>query len=197
MTAFAAPEVAPASQPPAGRRGSLNKSLLSDTPPASTQRRSNLQDLFLVGLIDGDGCFSVSFLANKRILLGFHITGALTKSQLRLFFRVKRRFDQCGSITRKRGTSSKSYCRYQVDSFRDIKKCIVPFMDQHTLYTEKAIHYAKFKKVVDLIERKAHLNRSGFLEIVEIAYDMNQAGKRRKLTKEEYLQKYCSFDPKL
>jgi len=81
----------------------------------------SMQDPFLAGLIDGDGCFSVSFLANKRILLGFHITGACSKSQFRLFLRVKRRFHQCGSITRKRGTSG-SYCRYQVDSFRDIIK---------------------------------------------------------------------------
>jgi len=63
-------------------------------------------------------------------------------------------------------------------------------MDQQTLYTEKAIHYAKFRKIVDLIERKAHLTRVGFLEIVEIAYEMNQSGKRRKWTKEEYIEKY-------
>jgi LAGLIDADG endonuclease len=128
---------------------------------ARSEKRG-VQDPFIVELIDGDGCFSVSFLAKKRILLGFHITGALTKSQFRLFFRIKRRFGQCGSITRKRVGSASSYCRYQVDSFRDIKKHIIPFMDQHTLYTEKAIHYAKFRKVVDLIKKGAHLNRLGF-----------------------------------
>lgn len=156
--------------------------------PGPTPARS-LQDPFIGGLIDGDRCFSVSFLANKRILLGFHITGACSKSQFRLFFRVKRRL-LCGSITRKRKASG-SYCRYQVDSFEDIIKYIVPFMDQQTLYTEKAIHYTKFRKVVDLIERKAHLTRLGFLEIVEVAYEMNQAGKGRKWTKEEYIEKYA------
>ena len=64
-------------------------------------------------------------------------------------------------------------------------------MDKYRLYTEKANHYLKFKEVVYLVEKRAHLDAQGFSQIVNIAYDMNLEGKRRKLSKEEYLKKYA------
>ena len=35
-----------------------------------------------MGLIDGDGCFTVNFLADKKLLLGFHITGHTSAIEL-------------------------------------------------------------------------------------------------------------------
>ena len=158
------------------------------TPSMKIQRL--LEDEFIVGLIDGDGCFFVSFLANNKIKLGFHITVAFTESQVRLFQLVKDCFGQCGVIQKKH-KGPKTYCRFQLDSFSVIQKQIIPFMDKYNLYTEKANHYLKFKEVVYLVQSKAHLDARGFSQIVNIAYDMNLGGKRRKLSKEEYLKKYA------
>lgn len=151
-------------------------------------------DQFIVGLIEGDGCFSVSFPSSHtarlgKILFTFHITGALTENQLSLFRGVQEHFAHCGKITSKHNQLGK-YCRYEVNSLADIRKHIIPFMDKYTLYTPKAIHYSKFKQVVELVQNKAHLNQSGFFQIVDIAYEMNLGGKRRKLSKEELLKKY-------
>lgn len=46
-----------------------------------------LDENFLIGLIDGDGCFSVSFKANKELQLGFHISGHVSSEELFLKIR--------------------------------------------------------------------------------------------------------------
>lgn len=89
-----------------------------------------LEDHFIIGLIDGDGCFNLNFLANRKISFGFHITGDL--SQKDLFIKIQNKF-QCGSIRIK----DSGTLRYQVDSFQDICDKIVPFVDQYGLFTIK------------------------------------------------------------
>jgi len=66
----------------------------------------------------------------------------------------------------------------------------VPFIDNNSSLTSQSIHYTIFKKVCQLIYNKPNLSDSDLLSIIELAYNMNKDGKRRKLTKEEYIKKY-------
>lgn len=47
-----------------------------------------------------------------------------------------------------------------------------------------------FKQITEQVKKGLHKNDQGFLDIINQAYDMNLQGKRRKLTKFEYIQKY-------
>jgi hypothetical protein len=65
-------------------------------------------------------------------------------------------------------------------------------MDKYQLYTNKVVHYEIFKKICKLIQNKQHESKEGILQIINLAYNMNKDGKRRKLTKEEYINKYIN-----
>lgn len=61
-------------------------------------------------------------------------------------------------------------------------------MSKHQLHSVKSEHFSIFKQVLNLVNLKEHQTNKGFLNIVNLAYNMNLEGKRRKLTKEEYLK---------
>ena len=158
----------------------LNKDLAKQTY-SSFERP--IPDHFIIGLVDGDGCFNINFLADGELSFGFHITGGL--EQRELFNLVKSKLG-CGSVKQKdTGT-----LRYQVSSFQDMCSKVIPFMSQYEFHTYKSRHFAIFKDIAKLVMDGQHRHFNGFMHIIDRAYDMNLKGKRRKLTKQDYINKY-------
>lgn len=143
-----------------------------------------LNDQFLIGLIDGDGSFNISFKANKKIQFGFHITQ--DQASLNLLKKIQDLFN-CGSINEKK---TANYIRYQIDNINLIYTVLIPFIDKYIFHTNKAIHYNIFKEVCHLIYNNSNPSNNDLLKIIDLAYNMNKDGKRRKMTKEEYIAKY-------
>lgn len=148
-----------------------------------------LTDQFIVGLIDGDGSFNVSFHAHAKLRFEMQITG--DRSQETLFRQIQQRLG-CGFL---RVEHRKNVLKYQVIGGKQIAKYVLPFMagDGLELHTEKKKHYDIFKHVLEVyVLGKDFIKTRDFLDIVELSYNMNFEGKRRKLTKEEYLAKYTA-----
>lgn len=141
-----------------------------------------LNPAFLAGLIDGDGSFHVSFLAGGKIKPGFHLTQHYT---LRGLLDTVLSFFSCGTIQEKG-----SVIRYQIDKFDDIVNVLIPFMENNTLHTDKNTHYHIFKEVCILMKDNKELSKEDLLRIIDLAYNMNKDGKRRVMSKEEYIAKY-------
>ena len=136
---------------------------------------------FLVGLIEGDGSFHISFKAKRDLDFGFHITQHI--SSLPLLKKVQQLLG-CGTLQNK----SKTVVRYQIDTLNAIQQNLLPFMSKHQLHSVKSEHFSIFEQVINLVNLKEHQTNKGSLKIVNLAYNMNLEGKRRKLTKEEYLK---------
>lgn len=111
--------------------------------------RSVPEDQFVMGLIDGDGSFSVSFMSDCELGFDFHITGDL--SQRELFSMVQSKLD-CGYITAK----GPGTLRYEVNSFSDICSKVIPFASRYEFHTLKATHFAIFKEVANLVLQGQH-----------------------------------------
>jgi hypothetical protein len=60
-------------------------------------------------------------------------------------------------------------------------------MEQYTLFTEKQEHFTIVRDIL-LKYGLTKLTRGNKLEIVDLAYNMNLNGKRRKLTKQVYIK---------
>lgn len=114
---------------------------------------------------------------------GFHITQHI--SSLLLLEKVQELLG-CGKGPYKK--KSKTVIRYQIDSLNAIRQNLIPFMSKHQLHSVKSEHFSIFEEVINLVNLKEHQTDKGFLKIVNLAYNMNLEGKRRKLTKEEYLK---------
>lgn len=60
-------------------------------------------------------------------------------------------------------------------------------MDENPLCSERAEHYKIFKEVSLRIRNQKPLTLENKLEIVELAYNSNKGGKRRRISKSDYI----------
>ena len=150
----------------------------------SNIHKSNLTLDFIAGLIDGDGSFNVAFQIkpNKRVKVNF--TVVQERSCKNLLNELKSYFS-CGEVY---DLPSAAY-RYQLENVDFILKNIKPLLDKVKLNTYKANTYNIMIKVCELIKIKGYKSDEAFIKIVEIAYDSNKKGKRRKTTKEQLIKK--------
>jgi hypothetical protein len=72
---------------------------------------------------------------------------------------------------------------FTIENNKTLHEKIVPFFNKYQLAT-KTEDFKKFSQVVEMMDKKVHLDIEGFKRIVEIAFTMNAQGKNRKYTKE-------------
>jgi hypothetical protein len=68
----------------------------------------------------------------------------------------------------------------------DVAGAIVPFFEQYPLQVKDA-DFRLFAEIVDLMQRKEHLEPAGFERVVRLAYGMNANGKQRARSLEQVL----------
>ena len=139
---------------------------------------------FIVGLIDGDGSFNVSFQYKPypRIRVNFTVVQETSCKEL---LNELKTFFGCGNVYDLPSAAS----RYQVENVDLILSKIVPILNKVTFNTQKSIYYDTIIKVSEAIKIKGYKSTEDFINIVELAYDTNKLGKRRKLTKKEFIEK--------
>lgn len=137
----------------------------------------------IAGIIDGDGSFFISFQTDGTIKTGFNITS--DKNSKYLLEKIQLQLENIGSIHE----GSKNELVYTVNGINQIIDVLIPFMDNNPIFSEKAMHYSKFRTVSHMLGKKKEqpLTLQSKLNIVELAYDMNKKGKRRLMSKLEYI----------
>jgi len=147
-----------------------------------------ITDDILSGIIDGDGSFYISFQKKGKIVTGFSIT---TDNLSRpLLEAIQQKLQGIGSIRK----GSKNELIFIVTGLNQINDILIPFMGNNKLLSERALHYEKFKEVSLKLKNNKPLTLEDKIKIVDLYYDMNKDGKRRLLTKSEYLEQLKSTD---
>jgi LAGLIDADG endonuclease len=166
----------------------------SDNPSGGDHQQetaeiNSLDAHWVVGFVDGEGCFCVSLHRNPYITATHHW-------QLQPVFQVSQheahrsvleglvRFFDCGAV-RSKGPASR-VLTYSVYRLVDLKQRILPFFERHTLVV-KHDDFVRFSAVVRGLRSKEHLTATGFERLVRLAYAMNANGKQRTRTVEEIL----------
>ena len=144
-----------------------------------------LKPWYITGLIEGEGCFSVSFNKRKKLKIGVEtrpsFSVSLSKRDLNILKELRNYF-QCGGI--RYSKSDRTY-KYEVRSIKDIVNKVIPHFIEFPLQGRKKEDFEKFEKICKMIYSNLHMNRSYLSQIIEIAYSMNPSGKRKY--KKEYL----------
>ncbi len=145
---------------------------------------------YVIGFVDGEGCFSVSIRPHPTVTYG---TGCVVGTvfavsqhhdNLDVLKELKRHFG-IGKI-RSKGPLSRVMV-YNVTKRDDLRSAIIPFFERHPLRTSKQQDFLKFREIVYLMSEKAHQTDAGFRRIVELAFSMNRRGKQRRYTIEQVL----------
>ena len=144
---------------------------------------------WVVGFVDGEGCFSVSLHRNPFIRSTgnwqmqpvFHV---YQHQAHRAVLEAMIQFFGCGAI-RAKGPKS-SVLTYAVSRGVDLRQRIVPFFEHHPLVV-KGPDFRAFAEIVRALDQREHLTPVGFERLVRLAYGMNALGKQRARTLEEVL----------
>ena len=161
----------------------------ADNQQETARPSLELDPHWVVGFVDGEGCFSVSIHRNPyvRRTRGWQIQAVFQVSQHvshRAVLEALVRFFGCGRV-RSKGRGSTVWV-YVVDSLRQLEAVVLPFFECHPLVV-KGDDFSRFAAIVRALRAKEHLTPSGFEHVVRLAYAMNANGKQRARTIDEVL----------
>jgi hypothetical protein len=159
---------------------------------AENQQERLIQTGWVIGFVDGEGCFSIGFVrqhdraGRKGYKTGYQVAhefavtqGAKSAScldELVDFFGV-------GSIiANKRYDNHKEHLyRYVVRRRKDLIETIIPFFLAHPMHSSKQRDFEKFARCVEMIDAGVHRTRQGLVDIAEITQTMNRQKPRQDL----------------
>ena len=127
---------------------------------------------YIVGFVDGEGCFCISLNNNSGRL-----------PEVRLLFEIELREDDepilreiqkvlgCGSIYHlqyERYAKWRPHVKLKVSNFKDISQKIIPFFQRYPLQAKKRFQFEQFCLAAELIGSKQHLTSEGVEKIRSI-----------------------------
>jgi hypothetical protein len=141
---------------------------------------SRLSPDWIVGFIDGEGCFHVGISRHDDLRSGYQILPELSVVQhqrdIDLLYEL-RSVMKCGVVRRNHGDR---FC-WRVRSLKNLTEIVVPFFETYPLKSKKEIEFLRFRDVVMLMQKGEHLTEDGFSKIVKIASEMNRAQIRENI----------------
>ena len=134
---------------------------------------------WIVGFVDGEGCFSIAIQKNSMMKLGWQVFPefVITQGEKSLnSLSLVKDFFGCGNvyINKRYDNHRKNLYRYCVRSISDLNRVIIPFFKDNSLQTSKRSDFEKFAEIVDLINNKKHLSLEGLQSIAKIIETMNR-----------------------
>ncbi len=159
---------------------------------AENQQERLIQLGWVIGFVDGEGCFSIGFVrqpdraGRKGYKTGYQVSHEFAVTQgaksvqclddLVGFFGV-------GSViaNRRYDNHTEHLYRYVVRRRADLIETIIPFFSAHPMRSSKQRDFEKFVRCVELIDSGVHKTRDGLADIAELAQTMNRQKPRHAL----------------
>jgi hypothetical protein len=180
-------------------RSSMNKGLTDiltsnflNTVPATkllTRVPDSLDPKWLLGFIEGEGCFFISLTkAGKNMEIDSYVSLLFKITQHNRDIELIKlivKFFNCGFIV-KETNAANFHCK----NTKDILEKIIPFFEKNPLLGNKRLDYADFYKVALMLKNKSHLTLQGLTQIKELKVRMNKGRKNsysfNKIQKREF-----------
>ena len=155
------------------------------------ERLSGFPD-WVVGFVDGEGCFSIGFVrqpsraGRSGYVTGFQVSHefAVTRGEqsLRVLHELRDFFGVGQVIVNRRYDNHREHLhRYVVRKRDELLGTVIPFFREHSLRTSKRDNFERFVECVELISAGRHLTVDGLIQIAEITETMNRKKSRQDL----------------
>ena len=132
---------------------------------------------WVVGFVDGEGCFHVGINPHVEMTAGFQVLPEFTVVQHQRDVQVLhalKGFFGCGVVRINHGDRM----AYRVRGQEHLRQIIIPFFVKHPLKTRKNIEFLKFRDVLQLMQTGIHLKTDGIEKIRAISGQMNRGASR-------------------
>ena len=153
------------------RVASLEEKRLYSTNVVS---ESNLCPYWVSGFADAESSFSLSMFKSSKSKAGWAVRPDFIINLHSKDTALLRRIHSFFGVGTIREREDRNVITYTVSSVRDITNVIIPHFDKYPLVTHKLADYLLFKKGVDLLNRKAHHELEGIMQILSAKASMNK-----------------------
>ena len=157
---------------------------------ADNQQERLIKIGWIVGFVDGEGCFSIGFTrqphrsSRKGYKTGFQVSHEFAVTQgakslqclkeLQDFFGVGQVI-----INRRYDNHTEHLYRYVVRRRNDLLQVIIPFFRAHSMRSSKRHDFEKFVQCVEMVNAGNHLSADGLVSIACITEKMNRCKSRK------------------
>ena len=174
--------------------------MVSDNPIGADdqQERPDIAQ-WVVGFVDGEGCFSIAVVRNASCRLGWQVQHEFSVVQAapsRAALELLREFFTVGSIieNQRRDNHKNTLLRFSVKRRSDLLGVVIPFFEENPLVTTKAGDFARFRSVLHWMESGRHLTVDGVRDIALVTESMNRRQRSRYLESSEAIRQPALVD---
>jgi len=135
---------------------------------------------WIVGFVDGEGCFTVSFFKHpkSRLRLKWEVFPEFVITQgIKSKFALEKikDFFGCGAIylNKRYDNHHEHLLKYVVRNRQDLLAKIIPFFEENNLHSAKRKDFRIFAKIVKMMNKGKHLEEKGLIEIRTMVQEMN------------------------
>ena len=166
---------------------------------ADNQQERPLAAQWVVGFVDGEGCFSVPIFRNRTCRLGWQVQPEFTVVQgarsVQVLHKLERFFG-CGlvDVNRRHDNHLEDVWRFHVRRLVDLSEHIIPFFEANPLRTAKAGDFAGFATVVRLMEQRTHLTVEGLRQLAAVAAGINRRKRSQLMESSEAIRQPSHLD---
>ncbi len=155
------------------------------------ERPEEVRPWYICGFVEGEGTFHVALYKDPRMRFGIKVIPEFRVSQSHLriepLVAMQRHFD-CGQIRSNHSKNMRDDTNvFVVRNRNDLQNIIIPFFQRYPLLSNKAKVFNVFSKIVMMMGNGEHSTKTGLRKIIDLSYQMNGAGKYRKVDKQSYL----------
>ena len=154
---------------------------------------------WIVGFVDGEGCFSISVVRNRASTLGWQVQHEFVVAQSVLSIHALEElkgFFGCGYVYENERKDNHRWplARFVVRRRMDLRKRIIPFFEDNPLLTAKRTDFESFRTVLDMMEAGQHLRFEGLATIAAVTESMNRKQRSRFLESSEAIRQPSPVD---
>ena len=132
---------------------------------------------WVTGFVDGEGCFYVGINPHQEMTAGFQVLPEFTVVQherdAQLLHALKDFFG-CGVVR----TNHADRMAFRVRGKEHLLERVIPFFVEHPLKSKKRADFAKFRRILLMMDTGEHLTAEGIENIRTIAAQMNRGQSR-------------------
>ncbi len=145
---------------------------MSDNPIGADNQQESLSPEWVVGFVDGEGCFFVGINRQPTMKVGWQVLPEFRvvqhKRDVAILERL-REFFGCGQITTNHGDRKE----LRIRGLKELER-VVALFKAHPLRTVKQSSFDCFAEVISLMQRGEHLTTEGLARTRELAGRMNR-----------------------
>ena len=157
---------------------------MSDNQSSADNQQERPSIGWVVGFVDGEGCFYVGINRNSTMRLGWQVLPEFRvvqhKRNEHVLWQLKRFFG-CGQITVNHGDRME----LRIRGLENLSQVVVPFFERCPLRTSKQRDFELFAEIIRLMRAKQHLTEEGLHHIANLAWQMNRGVKPQYLESSE------------